>query len=106
MATRIPDVERSVYGGTQRRYRFLNGYGASVVCHQYSYGGDDGLWELAVLDRDGYLTYDTPITDDVIGWLTEDAVEEKLTAISKLPDAPPVRLLPAISKLLDAPPVR
>lgn len=33
-----------------------------------SYGGDSGLLELAVL-RHGRLCYDTPITNDVIGYL-------------------------------------
>ena len=38
-----------VHNGEQRVYKFDNGYGASVIRHQYSYGGDKGLWELAVL---------------------------------------------------------
>ena len=35
-------------GGVQKLYRFDNGYGASVVRSQYTYGGKEGLWELAV----------------------------------------------------------
>ena len=37
--------------GIQRIYKFDNGYGASVVKHKYSYGGDKGLWELAVIEN-------------------------------------------------------
>lgn len=57
-----------VYDGIQYVYTYENGYGASVVKHEYSYGGKKGLWELAV-QKDGELTYDTHITDDVIGHL-------------------------------------
>ncbi|WP_249182454.1 hypothetical protein [Burkholderia ambifaria] len=45
----IPHIERSLNGGEQKVYRFDNGYGASVVRHQYSYGGDRGQWELGVV---------------------------------------------------------
>ena len=75
--------------GSQRIYRFGNGYGASVVRHEHSYGGRQGLFELAVLDSNDELCYDTPITRDVIGWLTLVQVEELLDQISKLPaDSP------------------
>ena len=63
---------------------FENGYGASVVSHPMSYGGQMGLYELAILDKNGELTYDTPITDDVIGYLTPEQVTEKLIEIQDL----------------------
>jgi hypothetical protein len=64
-------------GGQQKIYRFDNGYGASVVKHFYSYGGSQGLWELAVIAFDGEGAYDwsvsysTGITEDVIGHLSD-----------------------------------
>jgi hypothetical protein len=70
--------------GVVARIAFDNGYGASVVKHQYSYGGDKGLYELAVLDKDGELTYDTPITDDVIGYLREIDVTDVMQKIQQL----------------------
>jgi hypothetical protein len=70
--------------GVVARITFDNGYGASVVKHQYSYGGDKGLYELAVLDKDGELTYDTPITDDVIGYLREQDVTDVMVKIQEL----------------------
>jgi hypothetical protein len=70
--------------GLLKRYMFNNGYGASVVSHSYSYGGNRGLFELAVLDKDGELTYDTPITDDVIGHLTQEDVDVLLGKIKNL----------------------
>jgi hypothetical protein len=63
---------------------FDNGYGASVVVGPYTYGGEDGLYELAVLDSNGKLTYETPITSDVEGYLTEDEVTKLLEQIQLL----------------------
>ena len=74
----------SFYNGVQSRVFFDNGYGASVVKHDYSYGGKDGLYELAVLDKNGELTYDTPITNDVIGYLREVDVTDVMEKIQKL----------------------
>ena len=76
-------------GGIQHVFRFGNGYGASVVRFKYSYGGDRGLWELAVIKFNGddwSLTYQTPITGDVIGNLAEDEVGQLLHDISALPE--------------------
>lgn len=76
--------------GSQKLYRFDNGFGASVVRNRYSYGGSQGLWELAVITWKGekyHLCYDTPITDDVLGYLTWGQVEETLSKIKEL-DAP------------------
>lgn len=78
--------ERPVHGGVQVRFRFANGRGASVVRHAYSYGGESGLWELAVLNRDGGLDYSTPFTDDVLGYLSESDVRSALAAIRALPE--------------------
>lgn len=77
-------VQRMLNGGMQKEYKFDNGYGASVVCSPYSYGGTQGLWEIAVLHSDE-IVYDTPVTDDVIGYLSETEVEEILDQIEALP---------------------
>ena len=65
------------------RYKFPNHYGASVRKNQYTYGGKEGLYELAVL-FDDTITYSTDITDDVIGWLTWEDVQDILKKIRKL----------------------
>ena len=70
--------------GIQARIYFENGFGASVVQSDFSYGGKDGLYELAVLDEKGQITYETPITNDVIGYLTEEEVSNVLEEIKKL----------------------
>ena len=76
-------------GAVQKLYRFTNGYGASVVKGEHTYGGDEGLWELAVLafntNGDFNLCYTTPITEDVEGHLDDNAVEELLAKIEALP---------------------
>lgn len=74
--------EDALVPGTEWIFSFPNGYGASVV--NDGYGARAGLYELAVLDADGHLTYETPITDDVLGYLTEAEVADALTAIAAL----------------------
>ena len=61
-----------------------HGYGASVVKGPMSYGGKNGLYELAVLDSDGELTYETSVTNDVEGYLSEDDVTRLLEQIQNL----------------------
>ena len=73
-----------IYNGVGYLYEFENGYGASVVKHDGSYGGKQGLYEIAVLDSTGDLCYSTPITDDVIGHATEDKVLDTLHRIKML----------------------
>lgn len=69
---------KELFGGVQKLFKFDNMYGASVIKHKYSYGGDKGLWELAVIkyqdDDKWHIDYDTKITDDVIGYLTDEDV--------------------------------
>ena len=75
------DIQR---GLNAARIMFDNGYGASVVVGPHTYGGEDGLYELAVLGSDGKLVCDTPVTDDVEGYLSEDDVTKLLEQIQKL----------------------
>ena len=70
--------------GIISRIKFDNGFGASVVKGPHTYGGKDGLYELAVLDSNHELTYSTPITNDVEGYLTEEAVTKLLEQIQNL----------------------
>jgi hypothetical protein len=67
--------------------KFDNGYGVSVVKSDYSYGGRAGLYELAVLDSDGDVCYDTHITDDVLGFLKPEDVSKHMIEIQELPIA-------------------
>ena len=69
--------------GIVGRTQFDNGYEASVVKSEYTYGGKDGLYELAVF-KDGEICYDTPITDDVIGYLRPEDVTDVMVKIQQL----------------------
>ena len=73
--------ERS--GGVQMLFRFPNGYGASLINHTGSYGN-----EIAVIEWDGghyAITYATPVTDDVLPYLTPEEIEAALDRIAALP---------------------
>lgn len=78
-------IDNEFQVGKMSRIHFDNGFGASVVSHTYSYGGKDGLYELAVLDSTGELHYDNPVADgDVKGYLSEEEVSDLLIQIQKL----------------------
>jgi len=79
--------------GIQKIWRFKNGFGASVVRFSIgglggSYGYDAGLWELGIIkfDKEGSynLTYETGITEDVLGHLTKEDVVNYLKRIKEL----------------------
>jgi len=74
--------------GIQAIVKFKNKYGASIVKHDYSYGGKIGLYELAVIKYDENnnwdLCYDTPVTSDVLGYLNEAEVTTYLMQIEYL----------------------
>ncbi len=76
--------DNPIMSGVKCRINFDNGFGASVVSHTHSYGGKEGLYELAVL-FENELHYDNTIANgDVIGYLKEDDVTELLIQIQKL----------------------
>ena len=81
LPTDLKEFHREGHKETQELFRFTNGYGASVISD--GYGEKQGFLELAVL-RQGRICYDTPITEDVEGWLTADRVIELLYQIQKL----------------------
>ncbi|MCY7087258.1 hypothetical protein [Streptococcus oralis] len=79
------ETESSFGKYPRHEYHFKNSYGASVVHNPYSYG-----LELAVLKHNNEteewnLTYDTDITDDVVGYIDgKEELEKLLTKISQL----------------------
>lgn len=75
--------------GVHYLFKFPNRYGASVIKRRGSYGYEDDLWELGVIrfgtDDDVWgLDYETEITNDVIGFLTDEDVRDLLKRIKKL----------------------
>jgi hypothetical protein len=71
--------KNSYYGKNQTKYSFPNGYGASVIS-----GNGIRQFEIAVLEADGSLCYNTEITDDVIAGLDVEGVYKILDKISHL----------------------
>ena len=76
--------------GLQATMGFDNGYGVSVIRFKIpgmsvygSYTANDREWELAVL-KDDKLCYTTPITDDVVGNLTDEGVTKIMEQLQKL----------------------
>ena len=67
---------------------FPNGYGVSVVRFPGSYGYGQGLYEVAVIkgtdEEDFKLCYDTPITDDVIGYQSMEDIDNLLSQVESL----------------------
>jgi len=75
-------------GGIKSHLFFENGYGVSVVRSDFSYGGSQGLFELAVLEgseQNFRITYSTSVTEDVEGYLKESQVTELMNKIQSLP---------------------
>lgn len=78
------ELKNEIMNGKRTRIQFENGWGASVVSHNFSYGGGEGLYELAVLFEDE-IHYDNPVAGgDVRGYLTEEEVTDLLIQIQKL----------------------
>lgn len=70
--------------GVKSKLMFDNGFGISVIKHRFSYGGENELYEIAVLNSDEEITYETPITKDVIGHLTPIMVSKYMIKIQCL----------------------
>jgi hypothetical protein len=73
---------------------FDNGYGVSVVRYSNpltngygSYTSNDSEWEVAVIygtEKDWEISYNTHITDDVLGHLTEGEVNWVMIQVQEL----------------------
>ena len=68
----------------QARVTLENGYAVSVVRHNFSYGGNKGLYEIGVFNAAGSMCDPLGWGDDVKGWLTPQDVEQELVSIKAL----------------------
>lgn len=73
----------SIGNGLQATMNFDNDYGVSVVKSNGSYGFKSDLWEVAILYKDS-LTYNTDITDDVLGYQTDQDVTDVMKKVQAL----------------------
>ena len=78
---KFEDVERR---GIQAWATFRNGFEVSIVKHQFSYGGEKGLYEIGVFNAAGRMCDPCEWGDDVKGWLNESDVEHWLNYIKRL----------------------
>lgn len=79
--------EDSVFAPETECYRFSvpnhKNMEVSVIRSFVTYGGAEGLFELAML-RNDRCVYDTPITKDVIGWLEVEDVLDILEDVQRI----------------------
>ena len=80
------EVFESEVGMARVRIIFNNGYVASLISGYKAYCNRNSPYEIAVMDKDYNILHDTPITDDVLGYLTENQVLDYLEEISNLPE--------------------
>lgn len=82
-----PENIKSGLDGFSRIIQFENGYGFSIISNsRYSYGGSQGLFEIALLDETGDIMYDKEIGfGDVVGHLDFNDVALLIKAVSALP---------------------
>lgn len=82
------DNERHCSGldGTRAVVNFDNGFGASVITGERFYTNEEHPYELAVL-KNGEVCYETELTDDVLGYLNEEQVNDYLVKIEALPSS-------------------
>ena len=83
-------LARRLGTGVQCLFRYANGFGASVIRSPYSYGGEEGLFEVAVIkfsgesDTDYTVTPKNELLDDPQGWVTPEQVDDLLLQIAEL----------------------
>lgn len=66
---------------------FDNNFGASIVRFHGSYGYEKGLYEIGILckrPKNWGISYQTIMTNDVIGYLTEEDVVQHLFFVERL----------------------
>jgi hypothetical protein len=69
--------------GIIARQEFANGYEVTVVKSEYTYGGKQGLYELAVW-KDGKIHYDNSVANgDVVGYLRPEDVTDAMAVVQK-----------------------
>lgn len=69
------DVDAPIDMGTQGKEDYDNGFSVSVIQNPYSYGGSEGLFELAVITEDGIHYKNSVAQGDVRGYLTKEDVD-------------------------------
>lgn len=74
---------------------FPNGFGVSIVCHEFSYGGKKNLFEIALLKNDDIVYHKN--FSDVRGWLDFQQVAETIEEVKNYPPDLEVSLKPIVN---------
>jgi len=85
MSTYI-ETSQDYLGGVARTLVFENGTKLSVVKHNFSYGGSQGLWEIAVINEEGdFITQNVwhDLDDDVVGYVTDLQLKKYILDVAK-----------------------
>jgi hypothetical protein len=85
MSWTMTEKEHEQYGGVHRHYHFGNEVVLSAIRTYFSYGGKEGLWEIGVVNKEGWLTQQIfpSAGDDVIGWLTEEELLQYVNRVAE-----------------------
>ena len=70
--------------GKQGLIRLDNGLEISIVQNDLSYGGKQGLYEIAAMKPNGSLVYIEEWKDEVKGWLTPEYIDKELEILQEL----------------------
>ena len=83
-AENLPEtIQESYLNAKQAVMEFENGYGVSVLLGSCFYSNGIDTYEVGIL-HNGSLCYSTPITNDVIGRISEEEVSEIMIEVQKL----------------------
>lgn len=85
MSWTMTEKEHELHGGVHRHYHFGNEVVVSAIRTSFSYGGKEGLWELGVVNKEGWLTKQVfPWSeDDVIGWLSDEELLQRVNEVAE-----------------------
>lgn len=87
--TTYTETSQDYLGGIARTLVFENGTKMSVVKHNFSYGGPQGLWEIAVINEEGdFITQDIwyDLDDDVMGYVTDLQLKKYISDVAEHDD--------------------
>jgi hypothetical protein len=86
-AEKLPNYLRREYAESKHAKMFFeNGYGISVLFGSMFYSNGVDSYEVGVL-KGGTLCYDTPITNNVIGYIPAAEVSDIMRKIQELPNS-------------------
>lgn len=74
-------------GGKHAKIFFENGYGVSILFGDMFYSNGVNTYEVAIIkgnEDDWDFAFDTPIADDVLGYLSMNEVQEVIKRVENL----------------------